>query len=374
MPPAASLRLVTTYTLVHGIAEFLTALTLFSMLAVRGYPGWEVALYTAIAFGGPIVAALAVTTAGSRVTEGPFGLVGAALLGAGLLTTSYDLLTVFLLGAGSALIHIAAGTATLKEPKPATAVGVFEATGAIGLAAGTVLGSGVWSQVSATPAMWFGAAVMLAGGFAVWRWGTSHIAPGLAARTGVLPHPATIGVLATAIGALAVVSIARSLVGTGAPQSWKDGAVMVITASVAVALGRAMGGIIADRWGYLVPTLVGLSGAGLAWSVWPTSPVAGLVGAFCLALPMAPVILAMLKILERPALAFGLAQLFQVPAAVAGGLGLGPWGVALAMVASALMVAGAALLLSPGHRTPDPTQPVPAGTTTTAQPSRKDAP
>jgi len=341
-------RLVATYTVVHGLGEFLTALTLFSLVATWNSPAWQVLAYNVVAFGGPIVVAVLVSRSryALRLREGPLGLVGAAVMAAGLLTGRAGWVCVLVLGAGSALLHIAAGTATLKVPgRPGTAVGLFESSGAFGLALGGLLGVGVWTGAALTPWIGVGAVALLLGGLAVLRWGTEAETPGVGAAI-LRPDDASataawafdVGagwVPLAALGGLAAVSVVRSVVGGGAPMPWKEGTTLVLGAALAVAFGRALGGILADRWGLYVPAVFGLVGAGFLLAMRPDAAWAGLAGSFCLALPMAPVILGLLASLGRPSLAFGLAQLFQVPAAAAAGLALGPWALGVALLLSA---------------------------------------
>jgi len=297
----------------------------------------------------------------NRLPEGRVGLAGSLLMATGLLVTPVPWATVLLLGVGSATLHIAAGTATLKLPRRGLAVGVFESTGAIGLAAGTVLGSGarltsgwVWSGLFAV--------IVLLGGLVILWWGTAGVARlgtgeavkegfGLSARLDDTmvgcPRPrrpawtladaqslAPIAILTV----LTVLSLMRSVVGFSAPQPWKDTTVLVMCAAVAVALGRAIGGVIADRWGAFMPSLFGFVGVALCWGLAPQFAWAGLLGAFCMALPMAPIILALVTVTRRPSLSFGLAQLFQVPAALTAGFLLTPWAVLAVLLTGAVLV------------------------------------
>jgi len=356
-------RLIATYTVTHGLAEFFTALTLFSLLGLGRITGLQIAVYSVIAFGCPILIALAMQS-WKAMPEGTVGLAGSVLLATGLVLPQLGWAAVLLLGLGSATFHIAAGTATLKLPRRGLAVGVFESSGAIGLAGGTVLGSGLWLR--ATASVWVGvfAVVVIAGGFAVLRWGsvgTRRRDTGEAHTDGFglpaqltsemvgCPRPrkprcaiadATGWVPVMVLLALAAMSLIRSITAFSAPQPWKSTTAMVLCAAVMVMLGRAVGGIIADRWGIFWPALAGFIGVALCWGLWPGAVWAGLVGAFCLALPMAPVILAMVASLRRPSISFGLAQLFQVPAALTAGFIMTQWG------ALAVLACGAVLVLA----------------------------
>jgi len=352
--------LVATYTIVHGLAEFLTALTLFSSLTSWVSAAWLILIYNVLAFGCPsLIATGAVRTRLGQVSEGWYGLVGTVLMAGGLIAAGTGWACVLLLGVGSAGLHIAAGTATLKVPARGTAVGVFESSGAVGLALGTVLGTGTWHGAAATPWVWAGAAISLLGGLAVWRWGTDRAIPGLSASVApsetkgtvlfvstrsrvetnrTVPFVSPSAIVVTAVTVLGLASVARGIMAFAAPQPWKQGPWLVMAAAVAVALGRAVGGIAADRWGYVGPAVIGFAGAGILLAAWPAWAGAGIAGMCLLAVPMAPVILALVDALGRPSLAFGLAQLFQVPAALLTGLVLPPWAVAVTLIACAGLV------------------------------------
>jgi len=343
--------LVVTYTVVHGVAEFLTALTLFSMVPAWSNPGGLVLTYSVVAFGCPLVISLLSSSVMSGISEGRMGLAGTVLLATGMLVGQLSWACVLLLGLGSAMLHISAGTATLKLDRRGTAVGVFESTGAIGLAAGTVLGAGAWDMAARTGWIALGSVVILAGGFAVLTWGTNRDHPGLGATVGgpgmTTPDSVRRWTLASGSGwlplvvliVLGIVSVFRGVASFTSPQPWKQGTLLVLVAAVCVMLGRAIGGILVDRFGFLVPTLAGFVGAAVLLSAWPDSTWAGLLGLFFLALPMAGVIVALVRCTSRPSLAFGLAQFFQVPTAFAIGILWGSWAVfATLMLCAALFL------------------------------------
>ena len=342
----ANVKLLSTYTVVHMLAEFSTALILFSLLAAGRITGLEIALYSVLAFGGPIV----IAALRPRLPEGRLALFGLLILTLGLLAGAIaGWLAVILLGVGSATFHIAAGTATLKLKRRGTGVGIFESSGAIGISVGTSLGYGIWSGVCASAWLVLLAALLVAGGVAVFHWGTANIlSTDLNEHMFECPPPNQflLGVakstwFAPALLALMAVSVIRSLAAFAAPQPWKSTVAMVVWASVGALLGRAIGGIVADRWGWLAPAVVGFVGVGLLWGLIGDAPLPGLFGSFFLALPMAPVIMAMVNITRRPSISFGLAQLFQVPAAMIGGLVFSSWLVLVLLLLCGLLLLAA---------------------------------
>ncbi|MCL2489479.1 MAG: hypothetical protein FWF36_01945 [Propionibacteriaceae bacterium] len=356
-------RLIGTYAGAHGAAEFLAALTLFSLFINAEIDAVQIVVYSVLAFGTPILFAAVLAGRLGRVSEGLVGVVGAILMAAALPLGVLGLAgwaSVIGLGLGSALLHLAAGTATLKMPNRGTAVGIFESLGAPGLALGTILGLNDWRAAATSTWAILGAVIMLMAGLAVAAWGSAKQTPGINASSATEPTPAELAAaqawreidpapsgagkalgkllgwitgarLPTAASwslgdggaapliallALSAISVARALTYSYAPQPWKADAAMVLVASLIIGLGRALGGLMADRMGFaaaaigsFVVTSVFL-GSGRVW--------AGLVGLFFLSTTMAPVILGLLASTRRPSLAFGLAQLCQVPPALVG--------------------------------------------------------
>ena len=338
----SSTPLVATYTIVHGLAEFLTALVIFSSLSSWTGSAGQLIAYNAMAFGGPVIVVLLAGGRFRHVAEGWIGLAGTALLAGGMLFGRLGWVCVLVLGCGSALFHIAAGTAALKMPNPGTAVGVFESSGAFGLALGGLLGIGAWQGIADTAWVGLGVAAILAGGCAVLVWGTARGASGLGA---VVAMPAKVNPAWTvqagtglvpmiALAGLVAVSLARSMVVFGTADSWKQGVPLVLGAALAVSAGRAVGGLLTDRVGITATAVAGLVAAAVLLGVWPAAAWAGVLGGFCLALPMAPVIVALATSLGRPAFAFGLAQLCQVAALVTA-VRFGRAGVLIALLACA---------------------------------------
>ncbi|MDR0783713.1 MAG: hypothetical protein LBE83_08165 [Propionibacteriaceae bacterium] len=339
------------YAVVHGLGEFLTALTLFSMTSSWTDLALLIVVYNALAFGCPLlIASFLVASRIERISEGQMGLAGAVLMATGMMVAQLPWACVVLLGLGSAMLHIAAGTATLKlGSRKGTAVGVFESTGAFGLALGGVLGLGVWHQVAATPWIGLGALVMVIGGGAVLAWGTPAVGAIAAdvpstsgfpafARTELALAPRPGWALLGAVGLLALISVVRATIGLTAPSPWKEGTALILVAALAVALGRAVGGIITDRWGYRLPALVGLLSVGIFLGLFPTALGAGLVGCFLLGCTMAPLIVALVDTIGRPSLAFGMAQFCQVPAAILVGLVYPSWVIIVLMAICALLL------------------------------------
>ena len=141
-----------------------------------------------------------------------------------------------------------------------------------------------------------------------------------------------------AFAALAAISITRTLTYFTTPQPWKDTPTMILVAASMVLLGRAIGGILTDIFGFIPTAAAGFLGTALFLAMWPSAAWAGLIGLFFLSVTMAPVIIGLLASTSRPSIAFGLAQFFQVPAGLALGIFFSPWVVFGTMVVCAALV------------------------------------
>ncbi|MDR2973961.1 MAG: hypothetical protein LBV00_04500 [Propionibacteriaceae bacterium] len=384
-------RLVAVYCAVHGVAEFWTALLLFSWQSVWSDFAYLVLVYNCLAFGAPILVALGVSTWGrQRLNPRLCGLAGAMILSVGLLLAPSGAVCVVVMGVGSALLHIGAGTASLRCLRPGTAVGVFESSGAVGLAIGGLLGAGVWQFVGQVPWVLCGVVVMVIGGLVVWRWGNaswpdrgavgaaqpvdrlaaSVVAPPLPAAsqgsasfedplvsTGSVPlAPPPRAARAPmagrrwapiALSVLAVVSIGRGIIGAELAELADlagSTPLIVVVLAVALGLGRALGGTLTDHIGASQTAIAGFVAAGLMLSFaacgwWVLAVASCLVG-----VTMAAMIVWLLRVVERPSWAFGLAQLFQAPTALVGALVLDQWAVVAGLVGCALVMTGLAWL------------------------------
>jgi MFS transporter, FSR family, fosmidomycin resistance protein len=202
-------------------------------------------------------------------------------------------LVVILVGLGNALFHLGAGSLSLRlAPGRAAAPGVFVAPGAVGLFAGTVLGRD--------------------GAFAAWPFLVGLACLGVAMLALRAPSAAEIrvgppaGNLATLALVLACVA-ARSLVGFAVETPWKSTTSLAACAVACVALGKAGGGVMADRWGFGRVAVAGLALAAPLLAFGGSGAAAALAGLFLLNLSMPVTLVAAAHLLpNRPAFAFGL--------------------------------------------------------------------
>jgi FSR family fosmidomycin resistance protein-like MFS transporter len=192
-------------------------------------------LYNVIAFGlQPAVGFLC-----DGHPEIPIGIIGCALVATGLLAMPIPWVALALCATGNACFHIGGGIDSLIFAKGRmTRSGIFVSTGAIGVTLGTLAGRNGRS-LEYLPYIFIGLSILLLLLFA------QKIEKGASCRFDTasgLPFAAIL------IFALASVVI-RALAGGMIPMSWKTGVFFLMLPGFAACAGKALGGILGDRFG-----------------------------------------------------------------------------------------------------------------------------
>ena len=245
------------------------------------------AVYGLLAFGLQPLLALAVD---SRQWYRQAAATGCALTAAAMLVPgSLPILAVCVAGAGNALFHLGGGSVGLRlKPGFAAPAGIFVAPGAVGLFLGTSLGESGFS------ALWTGA--LLLGLFSVLL--LAHHAPVLQPRDRP-ERPLGRGRL---ILLLLLISVAmRSLLGLALSFPWTWLLVL------AGALGKGLGGVLADRFGWMRTAVCALTMSVPLLMFGTASHVEEILAIFLVATTMPVALAAVSASLPRePAFAFGL--------------------------------------------------------------------
>jgi FSR family fosmidomycin resistance protein-like MFS transporter len=200
-------------------------------------------------------------------------------------------------GLGNALFHIGGGVISLSlTPRKAAAPGIFVAPGALGVLAGTLLGKN--GSFIAWP---FLAAIAVAG-FLIF------IIPQPAIYQSQ-PEPAQKPKFKAEyiIYLILFVVAIRSLVGFAIIFPWKTDINLLVILTLAVALGKGLGGFLADKFGWM-PVAVGSLVLSIPLLTMGASvPALGIMGMFLFNITM-PVTLTMVSNLlpGKPGMAFGL--------------------------------------------------------------------
>lgn len=257
---------------------------------------------------------------------------------------------VALAGLGNAAFHLGAGACVLRQDlSRAAPVGLFVAPGALGL------GVGIWygGTPSAGPIALLALPVLLA--LAVVMRTDVPDAP---VGTGAPPRLAQ-DVLAGAMGLLLLSIGIRALVGGSAPRGY-SGTWLLVGIPVVAFAGKALGGVLADRYGWRRTSVIALTVAAPLLAVtWP-HPAVLLAGLLVFQMTMPVTLVAVVRLVPtRIATGFGLTCLALVTGSLlpttAWGSGLGHRALLAGWVLLAAVAVWAGLTLSgvPGRSTTD---------------------
>ena len=268
-------------------------------------------VYDVLAFGAqPLVGAVA-----DRLRGGPVVLVGLGLTGCAVGLASLGgsgdvalgLATVAVAGVGNAVTHVGAGAVVLRgDLTRATPAGMLVAPGALGL------GLGLWfgRDPGLGPTWWVVGPLAAAAVLVARLHRAGRLESPFAATSGpgerVLPPPRHL--LAVAAGGLLLVSVAiRSLVGASASHGYAGGAWLALGIPLVACAGKALGGMVADRAGWLPTTVLALLACLPLLAVQHSHPGLLLLGLLVFQTTMPVTLVAVGRLLPgRPATAFAL--------------------------------------------------------------------
>ena len=297
IPAAGYARILSLYAAAHVVVDACCAATVFSVLPTDAVPLETFAalllLYHVIAFGLQSLFGLFVDATGMpRAAAVVGGLVSAVAL---LIPSPITAIVVTSLG--NALFHVGGGVICLQvAPRRAAPCGFFVAPGAFGLLLGTILGkSGVPVAVP-----FLAAAVVVCLLVACTPEPHTERIANPRLRSGMEP------ILALVLLSVTVRSALGFLVSF--PWDTQPGALLGLTA--ATVFGKAIGGILADRWGWMRVAVGSLLAALPFLACGPTFPMAAIPGVFLLNMTMPITLAAVAETLPgHPGFAFGLTTL-----------------------------------------------------------------
>jgi len=287
------------YGTTHAVVDGICAAIIFSILKNQIFNTTEfislVILYNALAFGLQAIFGLVVDYFKSPRAA---ALLGCVLTGISAITfLAFPIIAVIFAGIGNALFHIGGGSISLNlTPKKAAAPGIYVAPGALGLLVGTLLGKN--------------------GQFVVWPFVLTLVV--LCLLMFVIKKPEMNYERKEIKGnkfnyfefilLLVFLSITiRSLVGMVLVFPWKTNIDLLIILTAAVVLGKGLGGILADKFGW-VRVAVGALIASIPFLIFGANiPYLAIVGMFLFNITMPITLVAISNILPgRPGFAFGL--------------------------------------------------------------------
>ena len=205
-------------------------------------------------------------------------------------------LAMVLVGVGNACFHVGAGALSLYvDPGRATAPGLFVAPGALGLALGTYLGK------SAHCPTWPFLLVLAASLFIA----LISAVPEVPAKEKIEPRriDQRLAIILLLLTAIAI----RALVGKAGGFACPKALTISFGFAAAAFAGKAMGGIIADRFGWIETTVGALLISALLIGFGGANPLLIVPGMFLFQMAMPVTLTAVAGVLPgRPGTAFGL--------------------------------------------------------------------
>lgn len=272
----------------HALVDAACAIVIFSLPGMRALsPELTFAiiiLYNALAFA--MQAPLGFLADIIRKPE-LTAVAGCLLTAVALLFGYNQLAAICLAGIGNALFHIGGGIVTINlQPGKAAIPGLFIAPGAIGVLLGTLIGK------SYVGVEWIFIVLL-----SVTVIGIMFLKRTPAGRpTGIsLKHSKT----ELIIFLLLLSVVIRSFMGLSLAYPWKTGIALPLIFTLAVFFGKAFGGILADRFGWMRISIAGLllSAPLLAFGAY--EPVFAIFGIFFFNLTMPVTLVAIANLLPR---------------------------------------------------------------------------
>lgn len=298
--------------------------------------------------GGPLLAAVIVYNTCAFTTQCVVGmlpdrighgkelvLVSAVIIAFGVLLPAPIMIKAIVVGLGNSLFHVSGGYITLKESRSMGPLGVFVAPGAIGLFIGTVF-----------PAvrLLFTAALVVMSELIILACGTEDDEDDYdpdyeddfesdakcvntgeqgfdRSRAGTATRAIPDGERILLTGMLLIAVAARAVGGSAVTYPWKTGIAAGAMLVFAVFLGKALGGVIADRVGIRPAAVVSVAAASVLLVFFSGMIAPSLIGQFALNISM-PITLYLIYQLfpDRPGFAFGLAASALWPGTLIGKL------------------------------------------------------
>jgi FSR family fosmidomycin resistance protein-like MFS transporter len=210
----------------------------------------------------------------------------------------FPFLAALIAGIGNALFHVGGGVISLNlDSGKAALPGIYVAPGAFGLMVGTLIGKG--------------------GHFLAWPFILLLIGAALSilrvprpAMPAPRPLPENLRWFEAVILLLLVSVAIRSMVGLSLVLPWKSDIDLLVALTGAVVLGKVLGGILGDRFGWTTVAGSGLILAAPLLAFFPQIPVLVIVGTFLFNLSMPITLICLAEMLPgKSGFAFGLTTL-----------------------------------------------------------------
>lgn len=238
--------LIGTYGLIHAIVDLCCAAVLFSFLGkVEIMFLLQLAIiYNSLAFGLQFVFGFA---ADKIKKHDGFAIFGCLLLILGIFLYKSPLTSIIIMGIGNALFHVGGGVIALEAGNGrAKLSGLFVAPGAVGLFLGTLLGA-----VKGFNTIWLSFLPLISIALMLFITPQKEVQK-------IYKNEAKMPVYIAIVLLLLISICIRSFVGLGYDFVAKNSMSMLCTFVFAIALGKASGGFLADKFGMYNVAIIGL--------------------------------------------------------------------------------------------------------------------
>lgn len=284
----------------HALIDAACAFSIFFLLKQDGIVKENffilVVIYNILAFGLEVPLGMIADKFKISVKFAALGCITVAI--AIFFTDFTALATVFLAGIGNALFHVGGGIVALNlKPKKATVPGIFVAPGALGLLMGTIIGK----EMSFT--FWPFVVLLIAAAILIMLIKKPEINynQDIKNKTNYAELVVILILLSVAI---------RSLVGLALIYPWKQDINLLIIFTLFVFLGKALGGIIGDRFGWMRVSVISLLISAPLLTLGSSSVLCRMIGIFLFNMTMPITLTAISNLLPgRAGLSFGLTTL-----------------------------------------------------------------
>ncbi len=329
MRKSAVFGIISIYSIAHALVDAACLAMLFSILPSSGADSSQVLflsilVYNVIAFSTqPVIGILA-----DNLKKPAFWAVaGILLVAAATLLLEVPLWAAVFAGLGNALFHIGGGITSLNLARGKAALpGIFVAPGALGVAAGLWIGKGGYFTA------WLFILLLAVSGVII------LLLPGT--QPAVKKFSGSLKWFETVILLLLVSVAIRSLVGMSLVFPWKSDPLLLAALTAAVVLGKALGGILGDRFGWIAVAVSGLVLSAPMLAFFPQIPIIAIAGIFLFNLSMPITLIGVAGMLPaHNGFAFGLTTLALI-------IGAGPAFTPLRGLACQSWIIFAAILVS----------------------------
>lgn len=286
------------YGITHALVDATCAAIVFSLASKNTNLGitfvTAAIIYNILAFGTQFIFGLLSDKFHQPLFVAILGTLLVAL--AAVVFNFFPITAIILAGLGNSLFHVGGGSISLNlKPGWALAPGIFVAPGAIGLVGGMLIGKyNLFPTELFALILFFSAAIIYFLGRPVIDFTKSKIK---------IEKNYFIFVLLLILFSVLV----RSTVGLGVPFPWKTQIVLLILSALFAALGKGLGGFLADKFGWLKISLLGLIVSIPLLLLGKELAILGILGMFFFQMTMPVTLVAVALMLPgRPGLAFGL--------------------------------------------------------------------